>query len=88
MEDDSWLPRIDEPMAEYLKSDRYRKASAGITFSEFEGQEEANYSFWRHLTPTQRFELHIIMISNLYADELNKNFHSSPIEIVFTDNKS
>ncbi len=84
MKNESWLPRVDEPMSEYLKSDRYRKSSVGITFSDFEGQEEANYEFWRNLTPAQRLELHTIMVSSLYADAPVVNVGKHVREIIFT----
>jgi hypothetical protein len=81
----AWLPRVDEPMEEYLKSDSYRDSSTGITFSDFAGQEEANYDFWRHLTHSQRLELHTIIVSSLFADEFKKNKGRISLEIVFTD---
>lgn len=84
MNTESWLPRVDEPMTDYLKSDRYRKSSVDITFSDFEGQEEANYEFWRNLTPAQRLELHTIMVSSLYADVVTKNVEKQVHEIIFT----
>jgi hypothetical protein len=84
MENEAWLPRVDESMAEYLKSERYRKSSQGIVFSDFEGQEEANYTYWRHLTPSQRLELHTIMVSSLYAGALIQNNDRQVFEIVFT----
>jgi hypothetical protein len=84
MNHESWLPRVDEPMAEYLKSDRYRKSTVDITFSDFEGQEEANYEFWRNLTPSQRLELHTIMVSSLYADAPVGNVGKQVQEIIFT----
>ncbi|MEI6433639.1 MAG: hypothetical protein WCP32_02260 [Bacteroidota bacterium] len=84
MKDESWLPRFDEPMSEYLKSERYRNSSKGLIFSDFEGQEEANYAFWRRLTPAQRLELHTIMVSSLYADKVVKNGGRQVFEIVFT----
>jgi len=86
MEDESWLPGVNEPMEEYLKSDRYRKSSAKISFSDFKGQEEANYAFWRHLTPSQRIELHTIMISSLYRDKTPDSDHEQDFELVFTTN--
>jgi hypothetical protein len=85
MEDESWLPGLEEPMGEYLKSDRYRKLSAGIVFSDFKGQEEANYVFWRHLTPLQRIELHTIMVSSLYADLVKENVRNQVFDIVYTE---
>lgn len=84
MEGESWLPRVDEPMAEYLKSDRYRKSFSELTFSDFAGQEEANYAYWHHLTPSQRLELHTIMVTSLYKDTLLKNTANQIFEIVFT----
>jgi hypothetical protein len=86
MEDETWMPRVDEPMGDYLLSERYRKSQAMLTFSDFEGQEEANYIFWRHLTPAQRLELHTIMVTSLYADESNINATNPVFEIVFTEN--
>jgi hypothetical protein len=85
MENDDWLPRVDEPMEEYLKTDRYRKTSSVITFSDFKGQEEANYAFWRHLTPAQRLELHTIMVTSMFADEIRNRQNRSSFEIVFTE---
>ncbi len=85
MEEESWLPRGDEQIEEYLKTDRYRKTSSGITFSDFKGQEEANYAFWRHLTPAQRLELHTIMVTSMYADEIRNRQNRSSFEIVFTE---
>ncbi|MEI6890018.1 MAG: hypothetical protein ACOYM0_07485 [Bacteroidales bacterium] len=85
MEGDDLFPGVDETMAEYLKSDRYRKSSSGITFSDFEGQEEANYAFWRRLTPSQRIELHTIMVNSIYKDASNRNTGNQTFEIVFTD---
>jgi hypothetical protein len=68
MESESWLPRVDEPMIEYLQSGRYRNSSPGIVFSDFKGQEEANYAFWRNLSNAQRLELHTIMSNSLYKN--------------------
>ncbi len=84
MKNESWLPRVDEPMAEYLKSDRYRKSTMDITFSDFEGQEEANYEFWRNLTPAQRLELHTLMVRSLYSDAPVGNVGKQVQEIIFT----
>jgi len=78
------LPRADEPMAEYLNSDRYRKSIAELTFSDFQGQEEANYAYWRRLTPSQRIELHTIMVNSIYKDTLTRNTGNQVFEIVFT----
>jgi hypothetical protein len=88
MDDESWLPRVDEPMEEYLNTNRYKKSSSEITFSDFKGQEEANYIFWRHLTPTQRLELHTIMVTSLYSDEINRNPDGTFFEVKFTENIS
>jgi len=84
MEDSNWLPRADEPLGEYLQSDRYKKSAGVIFFSDFEEQEEANYAFWRHLTPSQRLELHKIMLESIYSSANVKNNFSEPLEIVFT----
>ncbi len=84
MNEDELLPRVDEPMAEYVLSDRYRKSLSEITFSDFEGQEEANYFFWRHLTPSQRIELHTMMVNSIYKDTLPGNTGNQVFEIVFT----
>ncbi|MFH1936279.1 MAG: hypothetical protein ABIK52_01795 [Bacteroidota bacterium] len=64
MEED-WMPRVDEPLEEYFRTDRYRKYSTILTFSDPGGMEEANYRFWRGLTPRQRLELHRIMVDSL-----------------------
>jgi len=85
MDNESWMPRAEEPMEEYLKSERYRESSTDIVFSDYKGQEEANYAFWRHLTPAQRLELHTIMVSTLYADTMKMNPDQSPLEIVFSE---
>jgi len=85
MEDEALLPRVDEPMGEYLVSERYRRSRKAITFSDFGGQEESNYAFWRHLTPVQRLELHTIMVTSLYADEILKNADRLDLEIIFTE---
>lgn len=85
MDNENWMPHADEPMEEYLKSDRYRKSSCGIVFLDFTGQEEANYAFWRHLTPAQRLELHTIMVSSMYSDIVKLNPDQSPLEIVFSE---
>lgn len=87
MDDESWMPGVEEPIEEYLKSERYRESSSTLTFSDFKGQEEANYAFWRHLTPVQRLELHRIMVSSLYADGVKKDADNTPLEIVFSDKK-
>jgi hypothetical protein len=84
MEDEPFLPRVDEPMEEYLKSDRYRQSSASITFSDFEGQEEANYAYWRHLTPSQRLELHTIMVSSVYRKNDSDPNNEQVLELIFT----
>ncbi|MEI7724010.1 MAG: hypothetical protein WCK09_02845 [Bacteroidota bacterium] len=84
MEHEEIMPRVDEPMEEYLKSDRYRKSSEGITFSDFKGQEEANYTYWRHLTPAQRLELHTIMVKSIYKDKVIRNTGKQVFEIIFT----
>jgi hypothetical protein len=86
MENEDWLPRVDEPIEEYLKTDRCRKTSSLITFSDFKGQEESNYIFWRHLTPSQRLELHTIMVTSMYANEPNTKHDKPFFEIVFTEN--
>lgn len=85
MDDESWMPRVEEPMEEYLKSDRYKRASTNITFSDFKGQEETNYAFWRHLTPSQRLQLHTIMVTSLYSDISKKYTDNASLNIVFTD---
>ena len=85
MEDESWMPRAEEPMEMYMKSDRYRKSSAVITFSDFKGQEEANYFFWRHFSPAQRLELHTIMVTSLYADVMQKSIENTTQDIIFSD---
>ena len=84
MEGEGLLPRVDELMEEYLKSDRYRKSLAEITFSDFEGQEEENYSYWRHLSPSQRIELHTIMVNSIYKDAFLRKTGNQIFEIVFT----
>jgi len=84
MEEESWLPGVNEPMEEYLKSDRYLKSSAKIRFSDFKGQEEENYAFWRHLTSSQRIQLHTIMISSLYRDKEPDNDPEQTFELIFT----
>ena len=84
MESEDWLPRVDEPMEEYLKTDRYRKPSSMITFSDFKSQEESNYFFWRHLTPAQRLQLHTIMVTSIYAAEISNRQDKPSYEIVFT----
>ena len=71
-------------MVEYLASERYKRSRAAITFSDFDGQEEANYAFWRRLTPVQRLELHTIMVKSLYADEIMVNADRPDLEIIFT----
>ncbi|MBL7113972.1 MAG: hypothetical protein ISS19_18685 [Bacteroidales bacterium] len=83
--DEDLLPRVDEPMEEYLRSDRYRQYGMKITFSDFKGQEEANYRFWRSLTPRQRLELHVLMIEAVYQSEIEKSNDEKPLEIVFTE---
>jgi hypothetical protein len=88
MEDYSWMPRADEPLGEYLQSDRYKKSAGVIFFSNFEEQEEANYAFWRRLTPFQRLELHKIMLDSIYASVLVKNNFNEPLDIVFTQESS
>jgi hypothetical protein len=88
MNDEAWLPRIDEPMEDYLTSERYRRSATAIIFSDFNGQEETNYFFWRHLTPIQRLELHTIEVASLYAAEINKNADKCIFEIVFNENIS
>ena len=85
MEED-WMPKVNEPMEEYLRSDRFRSQTSTITFSDFKGQEEANYNFWRMLTPKQRLELHQIMIASLYQDhEKNDGNNHSSNELIFTE---
>ncbi|MBE0649078.1 MAG: hypothetical protein IH596_15005 [Bacteroidales bacterium] len=85
MEDNEWLPRVDEPMEEYLKSDRYQQHSTAITFSDFTGQEEDNYKFWSSLTPRQRLELHSMMIKEMYPHEAEDKSLSEFTDIVFTE---
>jgi hypothetical protein len=70
MEDESLLPGVNEPLEEYFRSHRYKRLSASISLTKLEDHEEANYSFWRSLTPSQRLELHQIMINSLYKDEM------------------
>jgi hypothetical protein len=85
MDEGSWMPRAEESMAEYIKSDRSLKSSASIFFSDYKGQEETNYAFWRHLTPAQRLELHTIMVTSLYADVKQKSTDNTPLKIIFSD---
>lgn len=85
MEDESWMPHVEGPMEDYLKSDRHRRSSTNITFSDFKGQEEANYAFWRHLTPSQRLQLHTIMVKSLYLDIIKKHNDSASMNIIFTE---
>lgn len=84
--DEEWMPRVDEPMEEYLRSDRYGNYSTILTFSDLESLEEANYRFWRSLTPRQRLELHRIMVDSLYQEKLKNNSDNpSNKELIFTD---
>ena len=75
-------------MDEYLQSDRYKESSKLIFFSDYEQQEEANYNFWRHLTHTQRLELHAIMLNNIFQNSNLENTIDPPLEIVFTQEAS
>lgn len=85
MEENEWLPRVDEPMEEYLRSDRYRQHSTTITFSDFKGQEEENYIFWRSLTPRQRLELHYLMIEAMYQNTTGQSNNDNSKNIIFTE---
>lgn len=85
MENQDWLPRVDEPMEEYLRSERYRQHKSDIVFSDFQGQEESNYHFWRKLTPMQRLELHTIMVYELYGTDPDNTIKGEPFEIQFTE---
>ena len=82
--DSTWMPRVDEPMDEYLRSDRYRNSFSGITVSDFKGQEETNYEFWRHLTPSQRLQLHTLMVQTLYNGRIIQDDANKQSDIVFT----
>ncbi len=84
MENPALMPKFDEPMEEFLKSDGYRKPSGEITFSDFQGQEESNYAYWRSLTPAQRLALHTIMVHSIYKDTVMRNSCNRGFEIVFT----
>ncbi len=88
MEDDSCMPMASESMDEYLHSDRYIESSKVIFFSDFEQQEEANYNFWRHLTHTQRLELHAMMLRTIYPPTESENTTDQSMEIVFTQESS
>ena len=64
------FPLANEPMVDYLSSERYKDSFKTITISSFEEQEEDNYIFWAHLTPAQRIELHYLMISTFFWNVL------------------
>lgn len=85
MEDNEWLPRVDEPMEEYLRSERYLQHGSKLTFSDFKGQEESNYLFWRSLTPRQRLELHVLMIEEMYPNDIEKSNDADQYDIIFTE---
>ena len=59
------------------------KRKKSITFSTVEEQEEANYKYWRSLTPEQRLELHYYLLVHVYSAEIEKNKNLPINEIVF-----
>ncbi len=85
MAKESFLPQADEPLEEYFKSGRYKKYASTISFTTIENQSEANYEFWRRLSPYQRLELHQMMLNSLYKDEINKDQESQTLKISFTE---
>ena len=64
--------QADEPPEEYLRSERYSNKPKIIIISSFKGQEESNFQYSLNLTPGQRLELHYLMITNLYKEQLSK----------------
>lgn len=80
------MPRVDELMEEYLRSERYRIYSTRLTFTDPQQMEEANYAFWRSLTPNQRLELHQIMLASLYSESMTSKENTSEVkELVFIE---
>lgn len=75
---------IEEPLAEYFKSDAYAASFKTLTFSSVEEQEEENYKYWRSLTPEQRLELHYLFLVHVYFEEIEKNKNIPINEIVFS----
>ena len=69
------LPQVNETIAEYLKSERYLKASKGIVISTPGEQEDSGRKFSAMITPLQRMELLNIMIRSVFADELSLPEH-------------
>lgn len=47
-------------------------------------QEKSNYIFWRSLTPSQRLELHQMIIDSLYHEELTEDSNLPIGELTFT----
>ena len=84
-EEESLFPEANEPLADYLVSDRYKKYTRSIHFTSIEKQEEANHLFWRHLTPKQRLELHQMMLADIYGEDVEGDRPKEPIELVFTE---
>jgi len=70
------LPQVNETIVEYLKSERYLKASKEIFVSTLEEQEESRRRFSAMITPLQRMEILNIMIRSVFADELALPGHS------------
>jgi len=44
-----------------------------ITFSGFQELDEENYKYWLSLTHEQRLELHYLLITHVYSEEIEKN---------------
>ena len=64
---DSTEWEANEPLADYLNSEKYINESKTITISSFKEQEESNYEYYQQLTPGQRLELHYWLITGVFG---------------------
>ena len=74
---------VNEPLADYLKSERFNESFRKVEISSMKEQEEANYLFWLSITPEQRLELHYEMISQYFKVQLNKSRKTVWNKIIF-----
>ena len=71
---DSYLDKVNEPQAEYLKKEIH-------FFNSLEEMSEDQYKHWLSLTPVQRFAEHYSLITGAY----NYTDNTSPYDKIYFD---
>ena len=65
--------QVNEPLAEYFKSEKYLESFRRVGITTVEEMEEANRIFSASLTPVQRLELLTYLLSGIFDDEIKHN---------------